>query len=246
MKKLLIITGVSLVTQLCFAQLKEGEIVYERKVNMHKRLTGEQESMKNMVPEFTTFKMQLLFSGNESIFKQIQEEEDIREQADGPGEGRMIIRMGGDNEVYKNYASGKIIELRELGPRKYIIEDSIRSLQWKLIESESKTIKGYTCKKALTKNPQGGEVVAWYSDQILCTSGPEMFGGLPGMILELDINDGEVVFSPLEIIDGGDKKIVKAPTNGKKITRNEFKKMMEEQLGPEAAGGGPVIRIRRN
>lgn len=246
MKRVLIITGLSLVTQLCSAQLKEGKIVYERKVNMHKRLTGEQESMRNMVPEFSTFKMQMLFSESESIFKQVEEEQDIREQAENPQEGRMIIRMGGNNEVYKNYASGKIIELRELGPRKYIIEDTIRSLQWKLDESEAKTIKGYSCKRALTKNPQGAGIVAWYTDQITCPSGPESFGGLPGMILELNINDGEIVFSPLEIVDSGDKKLVSAPTNGKKIARKEFQKMMEEQLGPEAAGGGPVIRIRRD
>lgn len=240
------ITVAGLIIQLCSAQLKQGTIIYERKVNMHKRLSGEQESMRNMVPEFTTFKMQLLFSENESIFKQVEQEEDIREQAGDSQPERLVIRMGGDNEVYKNYASGKMIELRELGPRKYIIEDSLRTAQWKLDESEIKNIKGYSCKKATTKSVQGMDVVAWYTDQITCPSGPETFGGLPGMILELNINDGEIVFSPLDVIDAGDKKLVKAPTNGKKISKKEFQKMLEDELGPEASRGGPVIRIRRN
>lgn len=229
-----------------FSQLTQGKIVYERKVNMHKRLTGEQESMRNMVPEFSTFKMQLLFSEKESIFKQIQDEEDIRDKADEGEDGRIIVRMGGDNETYKNYALGKTIELRELGPKKYIIEDSIRVQQWKLDESESKNIKGYNCKKATTKNQQGAPVVAWYTDQIACPSGPEIFGGLPGMILELNIGDGEIVFSPLEISATADKTLVKAPANGKKITRKEFQKMMEEEFGASGANGGPVIRIMRN
>lgn len=246
MKTLLIVTVAFLVSQLAVAQVKEGKIIYERKVNMHKRLTGEQASMRNLVPEFSTFRMQLLFSENESIFKQIETEEDIRDQAGGPEDGRIIVRMGGDNEVYKNYASGKIIELRELGPRKYIIEDSVRSFSWKLDESETRTIKEYTCKKATTKNPRGGEILAWYTDQIPCPGGPEVFGGLPGMILELNIGDGEIVFSPLEIVIGSDQKMVKAPNNGKKISRKEFEKMLEEELGPEAGGGGPVIRIMRN
>lgn len=240
------ITVAGLIIQLCSAQLKQGTIIYERKVNMHKRLSGEQESMRNMVPEFTTFKMQLLFSENESIFKQVEQEEDIREQAGDSQPERLVIRMGGDNEVYKNYASGKMIELRELGPRKYIIEDSLRTAQWKLDESEIKNIKGYSCKKATTKSVQGMDVVAWYTDQITCPSGPETFGGLPGMILELNINDGEIVFSPLDVIDAGDKKLVKAPTNGKKISKKEFQKMLEDELGPEASRGGRVIRIRRN
>ena len=246
MKTLLIVTVAFLVSQLAVAQVKDGKIIYERKVNMHKRLTGEQASMRNMVPEFSTFRMQLLFSENESIFKQIETEEDIRDQAGGPEDGRIIVRMGGDNEVYKNCASGKIIELRELGPRKYIIEDSIRSFSWKLDEAEARTIKEYACKKATTKNPRGGEIVAWYTDQIPCPGGPEVFGGLPGMILELNIGDGEIVFSPLEIVIGSDQKMVKAPNNGKKISRKEFEKMLEEELGPEAGGGGPVIRIMRN
>lgn len=245
MKKILIIVSGCLLSHLSFSQLREGTIIYERKVNMHKRLTGDQESMKNMVPEFSTFKMQLFFNERESIFKQIEEEQDIRDQAGGPEQERLIIRNGGENEVYKNYSSGKIIELRELGPKKYIIEDSVRIQQWKLDETETKTIKGYNCKKATTKNPQGADIVAWYTDQIICPSGPESFGGLPGMILELNINDGEIMFSSIEIKDASDQKMVKAPTNGKKITRKEFQKMMEEEFG-ERAGGGPVIRIIRN
>ena len=246
MKKILIIASASLLSFLSFAQVKEGKILYERKVNMHKRLTGEQESMRNMVPEFSTFKMQLLFNEKESIFKQLAEEQDIRDQAGGPTEERLIIRNGGDNETYKNYGSGKSIELRELGPKKYIIEDSVRVFSWKLDESESRTIQGYTCKKATTKDLRGSEVIAWYTEQIACPSGPESFGGLPGMILELNINDGEIVFSPIEITNSADQKMVKAPSNGKKITRKEFQKMMEQEFGEGAGGGGPVIRIMRN
>ncbi|HYE54917.1 MAG TPA: GLPGLI family protein, partial [Chitinophagaceae bacterium] len=140
--------------------------------------------------------------------------------------------------------TSKLIELRELGPKKYIIEDSLRRHNWKLDDSETKTIKGYTCKKAVSKGPMG-ETVAWYTEQISCPSGPEMWGGLPGMILEISVGDGEIVFTSLEITDKSDKKMVKAPSNGKKITRAEYQKMIEEQFGAGAGGGGPVIRIMR-
>lgn len=106
-------------------------------------------------------------------------------------------------------------------------------------------IKEYSCKKATTQNQQGMEIVAWYTDQIVCPGGPETFGGLPGMILELNIGDGEIVFTPLEITNNGDPKLVKSPVNGKKISRKEFQKMMEEIDGP-GSGGGPVIRIIQN
>lgn len=245
MKKITSIVTACILTQLSFAQMKEGKIIYERKTNMHKRITPEQESMKNMIPEFSTAKMELLFSATESVFRQLEEEEDIRDEAGGPEERRMTVRMGGNNQVYKNYTTGKVIELRELGPKKYIIEDSLSLLKWKFNEPDTRSIKGYTCKKAITKNQQGSDVVAWYTDEIACPGGPEIFGGLSGMILELNIADGEVVFTAIDITDKADLKMVKAPVNGKKISKKDFQQMTEELFG-ENRSGGPVIRIMRN
>ena len=245
MKRILIATIAALATQVADAQVKEGKIIYERKVDMHRRLGPEQENMKNMLPQFNTSKAELTFSESASIFKNVEEEEDIRESAGQDGD-RMFVRRfgGGDNQMYKNYATQKAIEQRELGPKKYIIEDSVRKWAWKLDDSETKTIKGYKCHKATTKAPQG-EVVAWYTNQITCPGGPDNWGGLPGMILEVNVNDNEMVYTPLEITDKSDAKLVKAPSDGKKITRKEFQKMMEEQFGPGAGSGSPQIRIIR-
>ena len=232
-----------------FSQVKQGKIIYERKINLHKRLPPGDESMKNMIPEFNTSKVQLLFTEFESTYKNLPEEQDIRETAgDGENGNRVIMRFGGtDDETYKNYQTSKSVEQRELGPKKYIIEDSLHNLSWKLDEEgTTKDVKGYSCRKASTKNSQGAAVVAWYTDQINCPSGPDQFGGLPGMILELNIGDGEIVFTPLEITaQPDDTKLVKAPSNGKKITRKEFQKMLEDQFGANP-GGGPVIRIHRD
>ena len=232
------------------AQVKEGRVVYERKVNMHRNLADQ--SMKSMVPEFNTSKTELRFSGGESLYKNIKEEEDIRDKA-GEGEhGGVFIKFGGgDDQVYKNYDTEKMTEQRELGPKKYIIEDSLPRLSWKL-EEGSKTIKNYTCKKATAKNRTGKDVIAWYAEDLQSSSGPEAYGGLPGLILELDINNAEIAFTALEISTGAvkgdsDKMVVKAPTDGKKISRKEFKKMMDDQFGPDSGGGVKTsIRIIRN
>jgi len=225
--------------------LKEGKIIYERKVNLHRRLTDE--SMKSMVPEFNTSKVELDFSSDESIYKNIKEEKDIRDEAGQENNGNMVMRIGGgpDDQTYKNYATDRITEQRELGPKKYLIEDTLQKQNWKL-EPETRTIKGYTCKKATTKGRDGGEIVAWYAEDIQTSSGPDSFGNLPGLILELNINDAEIVFTALDIVTKDfDKKIVKAPVDGKKISRAAFRKMMEDQFGANP-GGGPTIRIIRN
>jgi GLPGLI family protein len=242
MKRLLCILPAAFLLQTVSAQIKEGTIIYKRKVDIHRRITDE--STKAMVPQFDTSKLQLIFSGNESIFKKVQEEEDIRDHAGDDG-NRIFIKFGGpDNETYKDFANEKITELRELGPKKYIIEDTLKKQNWKM-EDETKAIDGFNCKKAVTKNNENKEVIAWYAEDIQSPTGPEQYGGLPGAILELSVNDGEIVFSAIDIKKGVDKKLVKAPSNGKKITRKEFQKMVDDEFGPNP-NGGPVIRIIRN
>lgn len=228
------------------AQAKEGRVIYERKVNMHRRLADE--SMKSMVPEFSTSKVELLFSSDESLLRNIKEEEDIRDQAGQETNGPVVrMRFGrGDDQTYKNYSTEKMIQQREMGPKKYIIEDSFPHQSWKL-EADTQTIKGYLCKKAITSGQQGNVVIAWYAEDIQSPSGPEVYGGLPGLILLLNINDGEMVYAAQEIAAGNpDHKLVQAPADGKKITRAAFRKMMEEQFGPDAGSGRPTIRIIRN
>lgn len=229
-----------------YAQIKEGRIVYKRKINMHRRL--EDESMKRMVPEFDSARTELLFSADQSLYRNIKEAEDIRDQAGEDHDG-VVVHMkfgGGDDQTYKNYTSEKMTQQRELGPKKYLIEDSFPHYTWKM-ESDTQTIHGYLCKKATTKGRQGNSVTAWFTEDIQCPSGPEEYGGLPGLILRLDINDGELVFSADDIdTQGLDKALVHAPSDGKKITRDAFRKMMEDQFGPGAGGGKATIRIIRN
>src|ERR1700704_1887180 len=112
MKKLFLTVAAALLAGIVTAQIKEGRIVYERKINLHKRLSPDQESMKNMIPEFNSSKVQLVFAENESIYKNVQEDEDIRETAgEGDHGNRMVMRFGGtEDETYKNYSSGKTIE----------------------------------------------------------------------------------------------------------------------------------------
>ena len=223
------------------AQPTEGKIIYERKVNMHKRIPKEDERMKQMMPEFNTSKTQLIYSGDQSIFSNVEAEENIVANDEENG-NRLVIRMAGqDNEVYKNYALHKMTALRELGPRKYIIEDSLPVYKWQLKE-ETKIIKGYTCKKAVTVNQQQMPVIAWYTEQIPSASGPETWGGLPGMILEIDIDNAAVVYTVLTIENKLNKETAKAPTGGKKITNEEFTKMMKESMGPNGGARRVIIR----
>ena len=153
------------------AVILEGKIIYERKINIRQRMTDE--SMKSMVPEFNVSKKELDFSGVGSIYKNVKEEEDIRDKAGQENNNGLVMNFGGgEDQVYKDYGLAKVIELKELGPKKYLIEDSLPRQNWKL-EEEIRVISGYSCKKATTHSRDGKDIIAWYCEDIPSSTGPE-------------------------------------------------------------------------
>ena len=249
------------ISTLC-AQQKEGTILYERKQNMHKNLPNEQ--MKAFIPEFRTSNHMLLFSDSISIYRLIPEV-DAPDPFGGGGGGNIVIRMGGGadgGDMYKNFAQQKGLQSTEMGGKNFLIVDTLKPQPWKLSE-ETKKILGYTCYKATRKTtaprmmmrsmnvggpntgdtiksnsssaPKEIEIVAWYTNDIVTPAGPENYGLLPGLILEIDVDNGTTVFKATEVKATLNKKELKEPSKGKPIGRPEFQKLqmdMMQQQGP--------------
>lgn len=261
------ITATFLLASTCVgAQQKEGTILYERKINAHRNLPNEQ--MKSFIPEFRTTKHLLLFSDSVSIYR-LQPEEEAPDPFSGGSGGGMVMRVGGADggDLYKNFSGKKSVQTTELGGRTFLITDSIQQQPWKLSD-ETKTILGYTCKKASKKITQavrtmriasgpGGsnttdtaapksrevEVVAWYTTDFITPAGPESHGMLPGLILEINIDNDATVFKALEVKNTVNKKELKEPGKGKVVSRAEYQKMVAELMNQQGPG---MFRINRN
>lgn len=264
MKKILmLLTMISMLVLNSQAQVKEGVITYERKINMHKRIQDEQ--MKAMMPEFRVSKHLLMFSDSTSIYKAIPEDESPDPFEGGGGGMRMAFKMPGDGgEIYKNYATGLLIEQNEIFSKTFIITDTIKKQAWKLT-GETMKVLGHNCFKATTKqtakvagammrrrgneNDSAGkapelkditlDITAWFAEDIISPVGPENNGGLPGVILMLDVNNGEMVFTAIDIKPTVNKKDIKQPTKGKKVTREEYRNTIKEMMqnfGPPGGG----------
>lgn len=102
------------------------------------------------------------------------------------------------------------------------------------ITDESKEIGGYTCFKATRTNvrqaPNQGEkfafpIIAWFSPEIPLPYGPKQYGGLPGLILELQ--DEMVHFGIISVSFDGDIYIPEEP-DYKHITDSEFGQILME------------------
>lgn len=246
------------------AQTKEGTIVYERKVNTHRTITNEQ--MRAMVPEFRISKHILMFSDSISLYRLLPENEAPDPFAGGGGGMRMSFSFGGSDggDLYKNFTQAKSILSSELAGKNYLVVDSIKQQPWKL-SNETKQINGYTCLKATRKvmapvlqmrtmviggpggnatrdtarpQPREIEVVAWYAQDIVSPVGPESYGQLPGVILQLDSDNGATVFTAVEIKKEVDQKQLKEPKKGKIVTATEFGKMRMDLMQQQMQGGG--------
>jgi GLPGLI family protein len=252
------------------AQVKEGTVIYERKVNMHRTIQDEQ--MRAMIPEFRTSKHLLQFSDSVSIYKLVPEDEAPDPFAGGGGGVRMVFRGGADaGELYKNFSQARSVQSNELAGKNYLIVDAIQQQPWKM-GTETKQVLGYTCHKATRKIMQpvpmlrtmsmtsGGnrtdstsrpqtrevEVVAWFADDIISPVGPESYGQLPGVILELDIDNGQTVYTATEVKKSVDIKDLKEPKKGKTVTRDEYNKLQADMMNSQMQGMPGGVRFRMN
>ncbi len=251
------------------AQQKEGTVIFERKINVYRTVTDEQ--MRSMMPEFRISKHQLIFSDSVSVYKLIPEEEAPDPFGGGGGGGmRMMMRFGTDaGDLYKNFSQTKSIQSTELGGKNFLIVDTIKPQPWKM-SSETKQILGYNCHKATRKMPRlmmgrrmttlsGGapvvdttkkieapkdmDVVAWFADAIISPVGPESYGQLPGVILELDVDNGGTVYLAKEVKKTVDTKELKEPKKGKVVTPEEYMKLMQQMMQNQGGGG---MQFRRS
>ena len=239
MKKLVFVLATITLGNIVIAQVKEGTLLFDQKIDMHRRIPAEDAQMKAMLPHYRTNKFQLSFGDGQSFYKMQEAEPDV---TDNGGGGGIVMKFGGGNtEYYRNFNTHMEIDKKELAEKSYLIEDSLHSIKWKLAD-DTKTILGFNCKKATGKTEKGSDIEVWYTEEIPVSSGPEIFSGLPGMILFVDINKGEFVYTATELKKTVDKKELNAPSKGKKMTPSEFAKLQKEILGDQS---GP-IRIIRN
>ncbi len=249
------------------AQMKEGKISYERKINMHRNIPDPQ--MKSMIPEFRTDKFELLFNESASLFRSVMDDEapDPFANAGGGGGPRVMNFRMPTTTTYTDIAKQTQFEERAFFEKEFLIVDSLKQYKWKLSE-ETKTIAKQLCKKATTMitapqmtmrmsvrmnrggdnnadtaaaapvKPKETELVVWYAENIPVSIGPDNYSGLPGVIMEVDVDNGASLTTAVEVSTKYPKKELVQPTKGEKMTRAQFQENMQKLIQDMQKGGG--------
>ena len=208
---------------------------------------GFQEQMEAQMRKMFQKTFTLDFTKSESMYKEEQE----LDAPKGPSAngGPMLVVMNGNGSsdiLYKNILEKRMANKTDLMGKIFLIKDNLVSYDWELT-GETKNIGDYTCYKAAYEIEEDdiiidmidGEVkevketikrtiVAWYTPDVPVSNGPSNYGGLPGLILE--VNDGdetimcsEIVLNPKEV------KEIKEPIKGKIVTRKKFAEISLEK-----------------
>lgn len=228
-------------------ELSEGVITYTTKVNLHKRIPAEQEEMKKMIPEFNTSQQMLIFSELSSLFKSVPVDENPFDQGPGSGGPRMMMRVMMQDETFLDRDADMVTQLREFMGKKYIIKKDANRIPWKLGQ-ETKELNGFLCRNASYKDENDREITAWYTEELRLPIGPQNFYGLPGLILEVNINTDEIVITADKIdMRALKKNELKEPKGGQEIKEEDYRAMVEEQMekmGAQRGQGGFRMMIR--
>lgn len=203
MRKILFTIAFLTLTGLCFkssGQQQAGKIKYLTTYNWVKMLNAcdylskeSKERVAYMWGNRSEWKMYgiLYFSDNHSRF------EDSEESPDGNED-----RYQGRKETFfmiHNFEEQTYVHALEMLGKTYLISDSLKMPDWK-IKNDLKEVAGHVCMNASLKDTiRGQKIVAWFALDMPVQAGPDRFFGLPGMILEVDINNGAEVMTAEKI-----------------------------------------------
>ena len=204
-----------------------------------------QEQIEARMRKMSQKTFTLDFTKSESMYKE-EQELDAPKVPSSNGVMIMVQGSGSNNVLYKNISENRMADKKELLGKVFLIKDNLVAYDWKLT-GETKNIGIYTCYKAVYEieaesieiNMVGGEakeekvikkrtIVAWYTPDVPISNGPSNYGGLPGLILE--VNDGELTIVCSEIVlNPKEVKEIKEPIKGKIVTRKKFGNIAKEK-----------------
>jgi GLPGLI family protein len=127
------------------------------------------------------------------------------------------------NVTYKNHTEGIKLDKQDFFGKLYLISSRLTTEPFVVKEGETKEILGFECKKAVSPD---GKTTVWFTPHIPIADEP-ITTGLQGLVLEYD--NGQQHYTATQIDDKAANVITK-PTEGKEMTEDAFKKMVEERV----------------
>ncbi|MFV0187223.1 GLPGLI family protein [Empedobacter falsenii] len=245
MKKFLTLFTFSLLVTIAFAQkleVKYQEIVKvnpeEFKGTVKFSTNGKESQIPNDVYDNMIKNMQepkdflLTINDNESFYNKVEK---IDNQQGRNGMKVSVSFGDSGNGLFKNLTTKEYLKNVKSFQKDYTIKDKLTEYKWQL-SRETKKIIGFDVKKATAIIDSTTTVTAWYAPSIAIKDGPAMYNGLPGLILELDINNTKRkgveshTIRSIEVKEVQNLKPFDQPKEKNVISEKEFETMSKKQM----------------
>ncbi len=213
-----------------FCQAKSGSIKYTVALGENEEIQkSDIGTLFNSAKEIKNITFSLDFNPNEMVFylnkTMLMENQDLE----------LFLAFSNVDELYyKSKSENEILYQVEDESLGNLIIKSNLNIEWNT-SNESKKIDNFVCYKATTSiTVDNGDfgiftypVIAWYCPALPYSFGPKGYGGLPGLILELQ--ERNVVFGATEInLKYKEDIVIKKPGKGKILSEAEYYKLLEE------------------
>lgn len=132
--------------------------------------------------------------------------------------GKTLKFEGKMHDIFKDFLTGAFY-MSNLQQENTIVKQTMAGFYtWKILD-EYETIKGYKCRKAVSKDGDK-DVIAWFTSDIAITEGPGCHFGLPGLILKVQTHTD--IVEAKEITFEKTDSVINMPTAAKVVDYNEF------------------------
>jgi len=232
---------------------QSGTVKYDQATRLDIQLPpGVPQEVRANIPKNTMATMQLQFTEQAALFTQLQ-----GQGAGRGGVGVTELRaVGGDammtreitpemmqmgramgfvgggaadavSGAYTDLNDESYIEVREFLGRTFRIPEERPSFAWKLT-GETASFLGHPVYQAIATQ-DSTTIEAWFTPDIPVPAGPAQYGGLPGLILTLAVDSNRVVYTATAVDLTTPVAALKAPSEGSKVTRAEYDKVVAEK-----------------
>ncbi|WP_296311562.1 GLPGLI family protein [Winogradskyella sp. UBA3174] len=236
MQKYILLITLLLSISFCFCQAK-GKAYYAKKINaeFEKRLDSLSNEpgnpLKSLDKSTQDLEFILTFNQEIAIYK---ETEKMTSDNSKTSNKLAKILSGYSGPSYFDFKNKKIIFTKDVFNELYLVNKEISSLEW-VLTKEKLVINNLNCYKAMTSVITEGSsgikevpIIAWYTTDVNVSAGPDGFGGLPGLIIQLEKGNFITVLTKIEISDKNNK--LELPKEGKNISEDDFNELVKEMV----------------
>ena len=223
---------------------QQGTITYTHSVNLDLELPPEMAMMAREIPSAVTRDMLLHFDRSASLMVPAPKKKAPREERIEVAmlsEMAMVLSMSGlkiggksasaqgpATESWVDIGEGRMVETHKFMGRTFRVVDQRPAYQWRLTSEQADHL-GYMVIKA-TAQHDSTAIEAWFAPQIPVGGGPGPYGGLPGMILVVSVDNGHAKYFATEIALGDlEEDLIQRPEKGDEMSQEEYDKMVEEK-----------------